>query len=129
MKVYLCGPIDLCTNKEARVWREAVKTYFPLAIDPMSRDYTGKLATSYREIVELDKRDIRDADAVLVNFFVPSVGTMMEVIYAWTVGVPVVVWMTADVPISPWLRYHAMTIVHSLHEAVSTLRMIGKRRV
>ena len=42
IKVYLCGPINGCTDTEAKNWREAVKEHFPASVDPMKRDYRGK---------------------------------------------------------------------------------------
>jgi nucleoside 2-deoxyribosyltransferase len=124
IKVYLCGPINGCTNEEARNWREVVKIHFPASVDPMKRDYRGKELSNYREIVDLDKRDIRNCDIVLVNYDKPSVGTSMEVFYAWTLGIPVVVWTSRDARLSPWLIYHSTTIVNSLDEVVSKIQEI-----
>lgn len=124
MKVYLCGPINGCTDAEASNWREEVKVHFPKAIDPMKRDYRGVEDTAYREIVDLDKRDVQNADAILVNYIKPSVGTSMEVFFAWTIGKPIVVWCDPEANISPWLRYHSTTFVHSIDEAVEKLTEI-----
>lgn len=121
IKVYLCGPINGCTDTEAKNWREAVKEHFPASVDPMKRDYRGKELTNYREIVDLDKRDIRNCDIILVNYDKPSVGTSMEVFYAWTLGIPVVVWAAKDAKLSPWLIYHSTTIVHSLDQVVDKI--------
>jgi len=113
MKVYLCGPINGCTDDEAHTWRDVFQATFPWAecIDPMARDYRGNEHEDYREIVELDKRDVRSCDAVVVMYAKPSVGTSMEVFYAWTLGIPVVVIDQSGKPISPWLRYHATAVV------------------
>jgi nucleoside 2-deoxyribosyltransferase len=124
MKVYLCGPINGCTDSEAIDWREQVKYHFPSAIDPMSRDYRGREQIDYREIVDLDKRDVREADVILVNYSKPSVGTAMEVFYAWTLGKPVLVWCAENAVISPWLRYHSTSIVHSLEQVVNKLHWL-----
>jgi nucleoside 2-deoxyribosyltransferase len=121
--VYLCGPINGCTDAEAKDWRAEAKAKF-CSIDPMTRDYRGKEATCYREIVELDKRDIRRCDVVLVNYSKPSVGTSMEIFYAWTLGKPVVLWCPQDCVLSPWLLYHSTAIVHSLHGAVAKIEDI-----
>lgn len=125
MKVYLCGPINGCTDAECKDWRAELKAHFPDSIDPMKRDYRGKEAESYREIVDLDKRDVRNADVVLVNYVKPSVGTAMEVFYAWTLGTPVVLLCEREAVLSPWLRYHCGSIVHSVAEAVSKINEIA----
>lgn len=125
MKPYLCGPINGCTDAECKDWRAELKAHFPSAIDPMKRDYRGKEAESYREIVDLDKRDVRSADVVLVNYVKPSVGTAMEVFYAWTIGTPVVLLCERDAVLSPWLRYHSTSIVHSVKDAVAKIQEIA----
>ena len=125
MKVYLCGPINGCTDAECKDWRAEIKAHFSAAIDPMKRDYRGKEAESYREIVDLDKRDVREADVILVNYVKPSVGTAMEVFYAWSIGKPVVLLCEVSAVLSPWLRYHSTSIVHSVRDAVAKIREIG----
>jgi nucleoside 2-deoxyribosyltransferase len=121
VKVYLCGPINGCTDAEAINWRQAVKANFSNCIDPMKRDYRGVEAAKYREIVDLDKRDVRECDVVLVNYDKPSVGTAMEVFYAWTLGKPVITMCREDAVISPWLRYHTTSFVHSLNDAIAKI--------
>lgn len=124
MKVYLCGPINGCTDEECNDWRDAVTEHFPEAINPMVRDYRGREAECYEEIVELDKRDILMSDALLVNYSKPSVGTSMEIFFAWTKGLPIVLWHHPEVPLSPWLRYHCSTFVNTLDDAVGVLKEI-----
>lgn len=82
----------------------------------MKRDYRGREADSYREIVELDKLDIKECDIVLANCPKPSVGTSMEILLAWQLGRPVVA--VVDGSVSPWLRYHTTRICGSVKEAV-----------
>lgn len=118
MKVYLCGPINGCTDAEAKDWREYAKTKLPDTLDPMRRDYRGREAESVNEIVELDKIDVTNCDVLLVNYDKPSVGTSMEVIYAFERGKLVVVVARPDASISPWLRYHSHKIVHSFDDAI-----------
>ncbi len=116
-KIYLCGPINGCTDEECKDWRELAKITFPNAIDPMRRDYRGREDESVREIVELDKLDIMNSDVVLVNYDKPSVGTSMEVFFAWQSHIPVIVVAKTGSKVSPWLRYHSTKIVHSFSEA------------
>ena len=124
-KIYLCGPINGCTDQECNDWRELLMKAFPRAINPMVRDYRGMEDESYREIVDLDKRDVRLCDAVVVNYSKPSVGTAMEIFYAWTIGKPVIVWCAEDCSISPWLRYHSTCFCHSLDDVkIAVRRMV-----
>ncbi len=127
MRIYLCGPINACTDSEAKDWREFIKTHHGLTawakfIDPMVRDYRGREHEDYREIVDLDKQDVRSCDVILVMYTKPSVGTAMETYMAWTLGIPVIVIDRSGKPISPWMRYHSTAIVSDEAEAVRKLR-------
>lgn len=120
MKVYLAGPINGCTDEEAKDWREWVKANAPFqTIDPMRRDYRGREDQFVKEIVELDKLDILQADLILVNYDKPSVGTSMEILFAWMNQKPIVVVAGVDTVISPWLRYHASAILPSFGQAIT----------
>jgi nucleoside 2-deoxyribosyltransferase len=123
--IYLCGPINGCTDEEANDWRSAVKATWPgRCIDPMRRDYRGREADAYREIVELDKIDVAQSDVILVNYDEPSVGTSMEVLYAWQIGKPVIVVCRAEAVISPWLRYHSHVVAHSFADALKAAEVL-----
>jgi hypothetical protein len=118
--LYLCGPINGCTDHEAKDWREGVKSAWAgSCIDPMKRDYRGKELESFREIVELDKIDVARCDVVLVNYDKPSVGTSMEILFAWQIGKMVVTVARSDAVISPWLRYHSHHIAPSFVDALA----------
>jgi nucleoside 2-deoxyribosyltransferase len=120
--IYLCGPINGCSDAECKDWRDYVKKHHPSCIDPMRRDYRGRELESVNEIVELDKIDVMNSDVLLVNYDKPSVGTAMEVIYAFERGKFVIVVCKTATAISPWLKYHSHRIMHSFDEA---LRVIG----
>lgn len=121
--IYLCGPINGCTDEECKDWRELIKTQWAgKCLDPMRRDYRGREAESVNEIVTLDKVDIANSDAVLVNYDKPSVGTAMEVYIAFTTGRLVVVVAAPDTNISPWLRYHSHAILPTFAAALSFIR-------
>ena len=121
--IYLCGPINGCTDDECRDWREYVKaSWLGETIDPMRRDYRGKEDESVPEIVTLDKIDIANSDVILVNFDKPSVGTSMEVFIAFTTGKLVVVVVDSGTVISPWLRHHSHAILNSFDAALAYIK-------
>jgi nucleoside 2-deoxyribosyltransferase len=121
-RVYLAGPINGCTDDEAKNWREVVKERLGenLCLDPMRRDYRGREDRHIVEIVALDKGDIRASDAVLANCWQVSWGTGMEIHYARSIGKPVIAVVPPGVQVSPWLRYHA-TLCTSLDNALSVI--------
>lgn len=122
--VYLAGPINGCTDEECKDWREwMTKELRGFGIlDPMRRDYRGKENESIGLIVEGDKKDIDQSDYVLVNYDKPSVGTSMEILYAWERGKRVIVVARGDSPISPWLAYHSHDVVNTFDKALSIIR-------
>lgn len=55
---------------------------------------------------------------MVVMYDKPSVGTSMEVLFAWERDIPVVVIVpNVTWPLSPWLKYHAARVVDSLEAA------------
>ena len=120
-KVYLCGPINGCTDEECKDWREAAKKRLPNNLDPMRRDYRGREDECVKEIVELDKQDIDECHALLVNHPKPSVGTSMKVHYAWQRGKYIVVVCPRGMKQSPWMIYHSNDIVETFEEAYKLL--------
>lgn len=128
MKVYLAGPISGCTDDEAIGWRQQVIAMAPSIefFDPMVRDYRGAEEQSFCEIVEGDKADIDQCDAMLVYFERPSVGTSMEVLWAWIQEMPVIVIDRSGRPLSPWLRYHSTETVQAIEQAVELLLSAGQ---
>lgn len=124
---YLCGPINGCNDSEAKDWREYVKSQLPAIVDPMVRDYRGREMEPGidRAIVLQDKADVDGVDILLVNYVKPSVGTAMEILYAWERRKAI--YLVADPagpPLSPWLTYHATRIFGSLTEAVAAIRAL-----
>jgi nucleoside 2-deoxyribosyltransferase len=119
-KVYLCGPINGCTDAECKDWRAfARENLLRKTYDPMVRDYRGREMEPgiAAEIVEFDKLDVDNCDTVLVNYVKPSVGTSMEVLYAWERGKRVVVVHEPGAVLSPWLVYHSHERATSMREA------------
>jgi hypothetical protein len=90
--------------------------------DPMERDYRGIEDANVSAIVEGDKQDIASCCAVLAYCPKPSVGTSMEIHYAWMFGIPVVVVVPEGVLVSPWLRYHATTVVDTVAAGAALIK-------
>lgn len=127
--VYLCGPINGCTDEEAHDWRAlATNLLGPgfATLDPMRRDYRGRELEPgiAAEIVRGDLEDLTLCDAVLASCPKPSVGTSMEVCLAFRSGKPVVCVVPpgAGAP-SPWLLYHSSAVVRTYAAAVEALRL------
>jgi nucleoside 2-deoxyribosyltransferase len=121
--IYLAGPINGCTDEECKDWREYVKSQLgeESTLDPMRRDYRGREMECVDEIVEGDKVDIDQSDILLINYDRPSVGTSMEILYAWERGKKIIVVAppTAGFRISPWLKYHSHRIFFSFENALT----------
>lgn len=123
MRVYLAGPISDCTDDAMHGWRESLKQRMPNVdfVDPTRRDYRGVEDLNVEEIVELDKADIDTCEYVVAYCPHPSVGTSMEVFYAWSQGQTVIVWIPQGVTVSPWLRYHSARVFNFATEVESAL--------
>ena len=118
--LYLAGPIADCEDDECVSWRKDILEVYPDSANPMIRDYRDNHHDNINEIVVLDKRDIDNSEIVLVRFTRISAGTMMEIIYAWSKGKPIIFWHDPDYPyekLSPWIKYHCTTFVTSFDEA------------
>ena len=87
--VYLCGPMEAVSAEDAREWREVAKGILHAAglktLDPCRRKHSFE-PREMKRIFELDLRDIRESDIVLVNlnlmFDKPHHGTAQEMFYA-----------------------------------------------
>lgn len=123
MIVYLCGPINGCTDEECKDWREYAKSWLNSTLDPMDRDYRGKEGDFYEELVENDKKDIDESDVLLVNYVKPSVGTSMEILYAWESGDKEIVLVHREEEnLSPWLLYHTHQRFTSFEDALKYVK-------
>jgi len=125
-KVYLAGPIFGRSDEECSAWRETAKRELrdvAIVVDPMDRDYRGREDVDYERIVRNDKKNISICEAMLVYHDGPSVGTAMEVHYAYDLGYVKVALAMPDTsaPLSPWMRYHAGPPM-TLDEAIAAVR-------
>lgn len=137
--LYLAGPIANCSDAECNDWREKViqewenhgMQHQEQIINPMTRDYRGQDMTHLNKVVvELDKREIRKADVLFVYFTKISVGTSMEILYAWEQGKVIVLIdarpqrerISEAHQLSPWLLYHATTVWDNIELALDWVR-------
>lgn len=121
--IYLAGPINGCTDEEAMDWREDLTDRLAghTVISPMTRDYRGREDENVEDIIEGDKSDILKSDLVVAYCPRPSVGTSMEVLWAWERSKRVVVFAPEGSSISPWLRYHSDAVVFNVHDVLAGL--------
>jgi nucleoside 2-deoxyribosyltransferase len=129
MKVYLCGSINGCSDEECKNWRDYAKIKIPYVVDPMRRDYRGIENISIRDIVELDKKDIDGSDIVLVNYNKPSVGTSMEILYAYERNRIVITVAKDASSISPWLKYHSDCMFNNIDDAINYILYLYKNNL
>lgn len=127
--IYLAGPINGCTDEEMHDWRDDLayqlleRNSNLVILTPTARDYRGKEAENVRIIVEGDKDDINASDVVIAYCPRPSVGTSMEVFYAWNQDKYICALVPYEAPVSPWLRYHSHII---LSDAESVAYHVGR---
>jgi hypothetical protein len=119
--VYLCGPINGRSDDECKTWREQAKVGLVNFRDPMVRDYRGRELEPgiAAVIVESDKKDIGECTMLLVYYEAPSVGTSMEILFAFERGMKIILVNRTENKLSPWLTYHVTRIVKTLDEALT----------
>lgn len=120
-RVYLAGPIFQQTDATCNDWRSTFKAVAGFTwLDPMSRDYRGREDDCTNDIVEGDKEDIDNCQALIAKVNSPSAGTSMEILWAWLNETPVI--SICEGRVSPWVRYHSTHIAKSEAEALAFLR-------
>jgi nucleoside 2-deoxyribosyltransferase len=125
MLIYLAGSIWGTDVGDVFDWRERVEHALGRdnCLNPLRRGYTPEdVLNSIGEVVVMDKYDIRRSDAILVNHKYPSVGTSMEVFFAWTLGKPVIVVNQSGKVLPPWLTYHSTVVFEDFPAAFSWIR-------
>ena len=120
MRVYLGGPMTGCSYAVASEWRDEAKFWLNrhgiTVLNPMDRDFRDSPLSHLPELVEEDKIAIELSDVVLVNFTEKSIGTSMEMLYAWERGKRVIV-VSEEFTEDPWLVYHSHNIYRDMEAA------------
>lgn len=125
--VYLCGPINSCTDSEMHDWRDQFTQLWNGPVkDPTDRDYRFTYITEEiaKDIVEDDLYDIDESQALVMYYPYPSNGSSMEVFYAHRFRkIPVVIInASGSTNLSPWLIHHCDRVVDTVEEAVNYLK-------
>lgn len=121
--IYLAGPIMNVSDLESSEWRslasEILSADFRI-LNPLRRNTSKIPPRSAAEVVVLDKNDILDSEIVLVNLDPISVGTSMEILYAYTNHKYIVSFSKkVKEELSPWTIFHSTRLEHSLEDAIS----------
>jgi nucleoside 2-deoxyribosyltransferase len=131
--IYLAGPITGCKPHEIHGWRDTLKTKYADKfgfLDPTRRIKQSKQVSPdafARLIVEGDRQDIMQSDAVLAHFWKESIGTAMGVMAAYSYNKPVVVVLpdrneSAALRQNHTIRYYAHSIVRTTGEGMNSFQ-------
>lgn len=118
--IYLAGPIKDVNDYKRNHWRDEVtsllKNKFKI-LNPMRRNQLDVNFNGFQEIVMLDKNDIDRSDIIVASVNPVSVGTSMEILYAWQKN-KIILIVSDKKNLSPWMIYHSTKIFYSLDEMI-----------
>lgn len=80
-----------------------------------------------RKLVELDIKHIKDSDFVLVNLWKLSIGTIMEIVYAYQMKKTIIVICEKQYE-SLWLKAHCSMICRTVYDGIVELMYNMKER-
>ena len=143
--VYLAGPVNHIEDG-GKSWRDEIKDHYsdnefldfrdPLDkynirvedLEVVPGEDSGEGEVSVAEIVHGDKEMIRECNALFVGYNpVRSIGTPMEVMYAYQKGYPIGIWDRESVgeeQLSPWYRYHADVIGQYYEDVIRDIAIL-----
>jgi len=134
-RIYLAGPITGCNEAQKKAWRDRIRRSWSSEFEfycPVQRleevSEKGLRITPY-QVVNLDMRAIREADAVIANMWKESIGTAIGVALAAFNGKPVIV-IDKNMLNSRTLNFYAYAVVRDEDDAIQRLkeyfRTVGK---
>lgn len=137
LKVYLSGKISGLNKSDALNWREDAKKALqdvcelicPLRhADMVAQEHYPGLANGLHpeEILQRDLLDIEDSDLILCLFDASSIGTMMELGYAYARDKEIIMILDDEhLAKHPFISgYSLNTVVNSLSEAYSLIAFL-----
>ena len=130
--VYIAGPMEGLTESEMKGWRSDITGILTGGWDISVKDPTRRLPfrgdddnmNRARMIFRADLMDIDRSQVVLFDFRKGkgyAWGTAMEAMYAFTKGIPLVVWVNPEDPKHPFLEAMATTKVFTMHAAAEAV--------
>lgn len=142
--VYLAGPITGCSYNGCTTWRDFfeeelnsddVQVLSPMRgkdylehLDVIGHEYPEKVMSCQRGIMTRDHFDTKRSTILVVNFLDAdkvSIGTVMEMSWAWDNGIPIVCMMAeGNVHDHPMLRETIGFRVETEKEALHVVRTI-----
>lgn len=126
-KIALEGPINKCSDAQAKDWREQAKAALGDCFDfhdPMSFDCRGREAEMRAALVRFDEVGMASSDFALVNAETPGWGTGMAIQYMFALHRPIFAVCSSDRP-SPWLVDRSARIFKTFDEAIAHLRTLA----
>ena len=123
-RVYLAGP-PLADEYRRDAGRLLLAAGWE-PVDPMRRDFRGRIEGNEAEIVEGNLADIDSCAVVLADFSVPDEGTAMEAWYAHSTGIPVVAF-TGGAWAHPWMVYVSASVHADLADAIAAVTALPAR--
>lgn len=130
--VYLCGPIEGLTKREANEWRDEAKVKLAVknidVLDPTRRvSYVdSKCQHADARIFKCDLQDISHSSVLLVNLSdeLPGKkwGTVSEVAHAHTKNKIIIVYLAPDQWVHPFISQYATEIHRDMHNAVEAVK-------
>lgn len=145
-KVYLAGPITGHSFQQITDWRNETKDFLSqhsiIGVSPLrgkeylkkeesvKDNYPNHIMSSITGINVRDYNDVKEANALLVNFLDSrdkiSIGTIMEIAWARAFQIPIVIVMEEHNPHNHGMLTFGNLVVNTLEEGIELILMILK---
>jgi len=126
LRVYLAGGMEGLSREQMTAWRTTAKEKLKAAgvksLDPTAVSLGGNPTSAV--IVQSNKFAIRNSMVVLAEVEERnpvSIGTIGEIVYAFHVNKPVIIFGKGARKNHPWLVAHAAVVKETLDEAIEEL--------
>jgi len=122
-KIYLSGPILGCEKKRAKKWRLNIMSKLKYKydfIDPTTEMYEVE-ADHFKEVVSFAEKGIEECDIVLAYIPFYSMGTSIEIYWAYKANKKIIAVLKNTNEMSAFLKKYADIIFENLDEAYDFL--------